>query len=61
MPQPCFFFTGLAELEVVVVLDSVVVVDSDVVVLDSVVVLVVDVVTEDGHWPPVGSTSPWRR
>ena len=60
MPQPCFFFTGLAELEVVV-LDSVVVVDSDVVVLDSVVVLVVDVVTEDGHWPPVGSTSPWRR
>ena len=49
MPQPCFFFTGLVEL-VVVVLDWVVVVVSDVVVLDSVVVLVVvDVVTAEGH------------
>ena len=45
-----------------VVLDSVVVVVADVVVLDSVVVLaVVDVVTDEAHWPSVGSTSPWRR
>ena len=39
----------------------VVVVEDVVVVVDGVVVVVVDVVTEEGHCPSVGYTSPWRR